>query len=524
MNLKLFIITGLISSFSFSQTPIINRTMSVNNLTINASSDGTIHYDGLFSTSQMPSGDSLTCNFLENLWMGGIDENAELRLAGQTYRQGGSDFWPGPVGDTYDQDFETTYNNVWHLKKVDIENHRLNYSSIGYIVPDDIANWPANGNVSNGENLRLAPFSDINNNDIYEPELGDFPLIRGDEAMFIIYNDQRENHGSSGGQKIKAEIHLMIYAYDTDDFNKNVYYMHYDIYNRNQTLSFSNFTVSNFNDFDLGLAWDDFNGTHVTENMVYVYNGDSIDEDNYGQNPPIYATKLLNMDMTSSISFNNSSNLFNGSPGLYYDYFNYMKGKWKTGGSIINPIDSSITNFILPGDSDTTNQANWSEINLGNVPGDRRMLLTTNITNFSPDQPICLDYAGIYVRDTTVFGLDQIESLVNVSQQVQNFYDNQYIDCQDVSDLSLIDEIDNSDIGQVSLFQFDQTLEITLKEPLDFDLQITITDALGKQLYSNTLESNEMNKTINTSQISSQIVFVTLQSKNSAYSNKVIIK
>ncbi|MGB0868451.1 MAG: T9SS type A sorting domain-containing protein [Flavobacteriales bacterium] len=524
MNLKLFIITGLISTFSFSQTTYQLDSITINNLKIVASSNGDLHYNNLNTHSEMPNGSGLTSNFLQNLWIGGIDENNELRLAAQTYGQSGDDFWPGPVGDTYDAVYESNYNKVWHLYKTDIENHRTNFNSTGYVVPDDIANWPGNGNLSNGEAQNLAPYSDLNNNDIYEPELGDFPLIRGDEAIYIIYNDHKENHGLSGGQKIKAEIHLMIYAYNSNNFNNDVYYMHYDIYNRNQNLSFSNFIVTNFNDCDLGYAFDDYVGTHITENMTFIYNGDSLDEGYYGENPPIFATKLMNHDISASILFNNSFNSFSSSPQISTEFYNYMIGKWKDGTPLYNLVDSSITTFMYPGESDTINQANWSEINTNNVPDDRRMLMSTIIPTFSPDQPICLDYAGIYVRDTTVFGLDQIESLVEVSQQVQNFYDNQYIDCQDVSDLSLIDEIDNSDIGQVSLFQFDQTLEITLKEPLDFDLQITITDALGKQLYSNTLESNEMNKTINTSQISSQIVFVTLQSKNNAYSNKVIIK
>jgi hypothetical protein len=38
--------------------------------------------------------------FAASLWIGGIDDDQNLRVAAQTYRQSGSDFFPGPLTPT----------------------------------------------------------------------------------------------------------------------------------------------------------------------------------------------------------------------------------------------------------------------------------------------------------------------------------------------------------------------------------------------------------------------------------------
>jgi len=39
-----------------------------------------------------------TVCFSGALWIGGKDNGGNLKLAAMTYRQRGSDFWPGPFG------------------------------------------------------------------------------------------------------------------------------------------------------------------------------------------------------------------------------------------------------------------------------------------------------------------------------------------------------------------------------------------------------------------------------------------
>ncbi|MFT5816899.1 MAG: hypothetical protein ACI95K_000373, partial [Lentimonas sp.] len=111
--------------------------------------------------------------FAGAIWIGGLDVADNLRLAAMTYRQRGSDFWPGPL------DKNGNTNNAqcaeWDkIYKVDgskiIEHVAKNGSGI---VDDQIDGWP--GRKSLDENPK-APFKDVDSNGIYTPSGGDYPI------------------------------------------------------------------------------------------------------------------------------------------------------------------------------------------------------------------------------------------------------------------------------------------------------------------------------------------------------------
>jgi hypothetical protein len=60
---------------------------------------------------------------------------------------------------------------------------------------------------------------------------GDYPLIRGDQALFFIFNDDRNVHSETQGNKLKAEIHGMAYVFDLpgDTAFNNTIFMNYKI-------------------------------------------------------------------------------------------------------------------------------------------------------------------------------------------------------------------------------------------------------------------------------------------------------
>src|SRR5690606_18073642 len=135
--------------------------------------------------------------FNANIWTSGIDNGGTLYLAANTYRQGGTDFWAGPVADVYnaviapnvyDSTYDHRYNKVWKVSKTEIDHHKLNYSNQNYVMPWTIEYWPGNGIASRGEADWLAPFADLNGNGIYEPHLGEHPIIAGDQAIFFMFN------------------------------------------------------------------------------------------------------------------------------------------------------------------------------------------------------------------------------------------------------------------------------------------------------------------------------------------------
>jgi hypothetical protein len=183
-----------------------------------------------------------------------------------------------------------------------VDYHRNNWWKAGYEPINDIARWPGNGDISLGQAAQLAPYKDYDQDGIYNPMNGDFPLIRGDQSVFFIYNDDRE-HTEMLGNSIKAEIHGMVYGFNesNDSALWNTVFVHYDIYNRSEN-TYHDFYTGIFTDLDLGYPWDDYLGSDVNRSSYYVYNGEDFDPDSpdfeypfygYGEFPPAQSVTIL---------------------------------------------------------------------------------------------------------------------------------------------------------------------------------------------------------------------------------------
>ncbi len=64
--------------------------------------------------------------FAGALWIGGIDDGGQLKIAAQTYRQTGNDFFPGILDDNgnTNSDVCNDFDRVWSVLSEDINNHR----------------------------------------------------------------------------------------------------------------------------------------------------------------------------------------------------------------------------------------------------------------------------------------------------------------------------------------------------------------------------------------------------------------
>jgi hypothetical protein len=161
---------------------------------------------------EVPKGSGKNTIFAGDLWIGGLDSLGMLHTAAQTCRQGGPDFYPGPIMNSanYSASTDAQWNKVWKINKSTIDSFR-NGQCTG--IPSSISSWPGDGNTALGEAAHLAPYFDFNHNGIYDPANGDYPLIRGDQAVYFIYNDDRGPHGQTGGVKLGIELHGMAYAF-----------------------------------------------------------------------------------------------------------------------------------------------------------------------------------------------------------------------------------------------------------------------------------------------------------------------
>ena len=114
------------------------------------------------------------------LWIGGITQG-NLRLAAQTYRQTGNDFYPGPLqidgSASISADRCKAFDKVWTVTRSQIAAH-IDGDPLN--APVDIQQWPGNG--STGEAKFLAPFFDANNDGVYSYDEGDYPTFNQGEA------------------------------------------------------------------------------------------------------------------------------------------------------------------------------------------------------------------------------------------------------------------------------------------------------------------------------------------------------
>jgi len=241
-------------------------------------------------------------------WVGGLDQGSNLHLAAERYGQGPAtspsntkfDFWPGPVMDStaYSAVQDSVWNYVWNLRKSEIEFHKAHWNDQGYIPVHDILTWPGNGDVNLGLAAQLAPYYDRSGDGIYNPADGDYPLIRGDQSLFFIFNDDRDFHAETEGAKMKVEIHGMVYAFDLPDDSafKNTIFLNYKIFNRSEN-NYSNTCFGIFTDLDIGYCGDDYIGCDVERSMYYGYNGTPVDgsgqPEAYGANPPVQSVSFI---------------------------------------------------------------------------------------------------------------------------------------------------------------------------------------------------------------------------------------
>ncbi len=383
--------------------------------------------------------------FAAGIWMGGLDAANEVHVSASTYHQTGDDFMAGPLATDYTSEgYLDTYERVWLVTKEAIDTHIAEWTTGGYVVPSAIASWPGNGNTANGEAAILAPFYDYNNNSLYDPADGDYPIIRGDEAAFMIINDMAGDHGESTGEPFGMELHIMAYAFDapTDSALNQTVFMNLKVINRSAN-DYHDFFMGTFSDFDLGCYEDDYVGCDSTLNLFFAYNADPEDgpfSPDYGNLVPAQGIAYLNRPMHMFRYYNNDFSV-TGNPVFDEDYFNYLQGNWidgtpqTEGGNGYGGVVPN--NFMFSGhpmDPDA-----WTEINESNPFGDRRGLGSIRPVSINAGDTMCLDMAFIsaFAFDTvyasgtftTIPALGATEILKQRSQDILDFYNANYEAC-----------------------------------------------------------------------------------------------
>ncbi|MEM9918534.1 MAG: hypothetical protein AAF990_10585 [Bacteroidota bacterium] len=433
--------------------------------------------------------------FAGAVWIGGVDDAGVLKIAAQTYgsSQGQTDFWPGPLTDEGFVDANTCvdWDRFFKVLGTEIDQHLANYElfksqGIDYdpdLIPDGVKYWPGRGNVYFAEkygfdlpdNVQgLGAFFEVEANDVYEPEKGEFPIIEiagcddyvyPDEMYYWIYNDAGGIHTESEGQEIRMEIQVQAFAYATNDEINNMTFQRYKLINR-AVASIDSTFFAMWVDPDLGCYTDDYIGCDSSRSFAYIYNEDVQDGQSgcdCPQNVPTYCTEIpaLGIDyfrgprdeffeelgMSSFMYYNNP--VISGLPGTTdpqtaVEFYRYLTGHWRDGtpltkgGSGYDVASTDYTRYAFTGEPDDVNA--WSMCSEGLQFGDRRTLQATGPFRLDPGAVNELIIGAVWVPELE-YPCPDISSLLAADDLAQSLFDNcfELLDGPDAPDVDWVE-------------------------------------------------------------------------------------
>ncbi|NDC42952.1 MAG: T9SS C-terminal target domain-containing protein, partial [Chitinophagia bacterium] len=280
----------------------------------------------------------------------------------------------------------------------------------------EILTWPGTGNkyakglvfpLPIGQGVEMAPFKDLNSNGIYEPLQGEYPDIRGDEALWWVYNDSIRTGTlrNTKGKSLKVEVHVMAYAYSRGTLIDNVVFYQYKLYNKS-TQAYNNLHIGHFVDFDLGAGNNDYIGFDSARRLAVAYNNGidtgSVDTaiHSYGAIVPVAGMTVIKMPgdgvapapLANFMFFNNDTGNM-GNPVTDADYDNLLRGNWLNGDQLAVTYGSSAwcpdrydlgtpVKYAYP--DDPANTHGWSQCNCNDAGFDKRLILGASDFTFRP--------------------------------------------------------------------------------------------------------------------------------------------
>ncbi|MGZ5244803.1 MAG: T9SS type A sorting domain-containing protein, partial [Bacteroidia bacterium] len=308
---------------------------------------------------------------------------------------------------------------MWNVKKADIEVFKADNSK----ATSAIKTWPAHGNTALGEAKYLAPFVDVDKDGVYDYTKGDYPKIKGDQAIWWIFNDALGEHTESGSDPMGLEIHAMAYAFASEDSTlNNTLFFEYDIINRSKN-NYKDMLLGIWTDFDLGYPMDDAIGCDSAQSAYFCYNADPFDEGvmGYGSKIPVQSVVFLQDSLKYFMTYNNEeSNM--GTPMGKDEHYNYMRSQMRNGDKLINPTTNKSTKYAYSGNP--VNKTGWV---MGKTEVDKRGLGSTGPLTLAANQKHTFNFAYITSFKTNGSINDNLTTMYSDVAKVKSYYNNEIL-------------------------------------------------------------------------------------------------
>ena len=561
-------------------------TLNINNVEGLYNASGSHFWDFAEANRyHIPKNSTKSTLFCSALWIGGKDQAGNIHVAADRYKGRGADFFAGPVSDSmwYTMNYDHQWNTIWKLRKTDIDYHRSHYWTGGYVPIPAIATWPGNGDPAKGQLSQLAPYHDENNNGVYDPLLGEYPVIKGDECLFFVFNDDKARHTETGGRKFGLEIQGMAYAFDcsSDSALNTATFLHYEIINRSDTV-YDSTSFGLFVDMDLGYSWDDRVGCDVGRGAFFTYNGRKIDGNglpgDYGAFPPVQAAVILggptvdpdNADNQAydPILHTNCNEAINGlnfgdgitdnerfgmtgvsytyncssgptcDPNFAPEYFDYLNCRntvmhWKYGAAPVN------CTFVFPGLSDPCNWGTngiqpagymtgaggsgliWTDTTYSYPPDDWRGFMISGPFHFEPGARHQLDVAFVFARNYTDSSATAAFPILNTYiDSIRSYFIHDYTPCG--SGFSAIAETKHPE-DKIQIYPNPARQTITISyNTLNTAAAFDISDIRGSKVMEGVVQGSTP-KTLDISCLENGVYIVSVYDQRVLLQKKVVV-
>lgn len=388
-----------------------------------------------------------------NLWITSLDIGGGIRFYGPTY-------------GAYSSNSQGVLVKVYQINIADIRAHKTDFEDNGVIDQpiDAIYEWPGKGNPHfeaynpnmslPGDTSSLAPFWDANGDAIYNPDDGDYPILKitgcsESEQIQIIPTQMNwciYDIKASFTEEVLYRVQANMFYFDceVDSYLSNTLFTQHEVFNISDALHFDAYWGL-WLDPDLGNPNDDYVGSFPERLAAFVYNADNLDEDDdederysgFGENPPVFGADILrgpNGFDGVPAPFSAIMPYYSGSildfppqtmdPSLISTFYGFLQGNWADNTSLsvggIGYQQEEPTGFAFPG---LPEQGGWTEWQEQNPMGNRKLVM-----GYGPFEYGQGNYSSVISAFTYYDGpgdhLSKVEGLRGQFDQVQNFYDN----------------------------------------------------------------------------------------------------
>ena len=483
----------------------------------------------------------------------------------------GQHYKPGPYThpSKYSQAIIHKYNENFYVDLEMLNHHVASIASNdpNYEIPRGILHWPAHGNVSAGQAGDIAPFMDLNDNGIYEPETGEYPVFPGTRCLM---NVTHQHESDFNGEGSGLELHTYMYNFDCADSISDVIFLKTEVFNRG-TIDYDSLSSGLIADFDLGGPFDDYVATHVENGLIYAYNSDNFDDDynsipGFGDSLPTIGVLFLKgnkfpansiddmpgigaFQTVNGMGFNDGiiDNEYKGlefsksytsmgpiadsDPVLPMEWFNTLNGKNRFGDSLFYGQSQIPSRYSFPGNTDplfygtygTDPGFSWTEEQAMQLPGDRRISGSFGSGPLAAGEHITY-HSAVLAGKRSGQGQSQ-QDLFAKSKHIRAAFDRNLTSCGQTFGNTTQDQV-------TSLPEHKHELDIRVyPNPFSDEVYLVIPgtisytdiqlyDINGKMILSETVTGT--NHTIRTTELKNGIYFLNIQNAKGVATKKLI--